>query len=242
MKKINARHFILLLVILFSCICTITWIKLGSLNVKCQATYQRQEIISSPDTAHRLLVEGNKRFVSGHTLKKNFSHTRMEKLSKEGQHPFAIVVCCSDSRVAPELLFDEGMGDLFIIRDAGNVIDPVMLGSIEYGAQHLQTPLILVLGHDHCGAVLATYEGGSPEGSISSIAKIIEPSLEKAKKTCTTEEDICEETEDENILNSIETIKKSPIIEKLIKEGAVKVEGAKYHISSGKVEFLSDNK
>lgn len=241
MKKINAKNFILFIAILFSCICIITWIKSGSLNPKSQATYQRQDIISSPVTAHKLLVDGNKRFVSGHTLKKNFSHKYMEKLSKEGQHPFAVVVCCSDSRVAPELLFDEGMGDLFIIRDAGNIIDPVMLGSIEYGADHLHTPLILVLGHDHCGAVKATYEGGHPQGSISSIAKIIEPSLEKAKKTCKTEESICEKTEDENILNSIETIKKSPIIEKLVKEGSIKIEGAKYHIASGEVEFITEN-
>lgn len=199
--------------------------------------YKRTEVITSSNDAKQLLVDGNKRFVSGKVLTKNITDSRKKELASKGQHPFAVVVSCSDSRVPPEVVFDEGIGDIFVVRDAGNVIDPAILGSIEYGAEHLKAPLIVVLGHESCGAVKATVDGGEAPGSIGSIVENIKPSLEKAKSTGATGASLYEKTSDENIKSSVATIEKSPIIKKLIEEGKVKIVGAKYHIETGEVVF-----
>ena len=98
----------------------------------------------------------------------------------EGQHPFAIILCCSDSRVPPEVIFDQGLGDLFIVRTAGNVFDNIALGSIEYAVEHLEVPLLVVLGHGQCGAVTATVEGGHAPGHISNVVEAIQPAVVKA--------------------------------------------------------------
>jgi carbonic anhydrase len=134
-------------------------------------------------------------------------------------------------------LFDQGLGDLFVIRDAGNVIDPIELGSIEYGVGHLGSPLIVVMGHDNCGAVKATVEGGEAEGNIKDIIEKIKPSLEKVKHVCTDKDKLCEACENENIKNSLAQIENDPIIKKLEKENKVKVVGAKYHLDTGIVSF-----
>lgn len=199
--------------------------------------YKRTEIITGSSEAKQLLVDGNKRYVSGNVLPKDISDNRKKELSTNGQHPFAVVVSCSDSRVPPEVIFDEGIGDIFVVRNAGNVIDPVTLGSIEYGAEHLNAPLILVLGHESCGAVKATVDGGEPAGSIGSIVEQINPSLQKVRDTGVTGTSLYEQTADENIRNSINAIASSPVIKTLIDEGKVKIEGAKYHIQTGDVEF-----
>ena len=123
------------------------------------------------------LKEGNTRFMAGESSRKaDFSADR-ERLS-QGQHPFAVVLCCSDSRVSPEILFNQGLGELFVIRNAGNVVDEDVLGSIEYAVEHLGTPLVVVLGHSNCGAVTATCQGGELPGHIKSIAERIRPSID----------------------------------------------------------------
>ena len=123
------------------------------------------------------LKEGNARFVTGaHSPKIDYAEDR--KRLADGQHPFAVVLCCSDSRVAPEILFDQKLGDLFVIRNAGNVVDEDVLGSIEYAVEHLGTPLVVVMGHSNCGAVTATCQGGELPGHIISIAERIRPSLD----------------------------------------------------------------
>ena len=134
----------------------------------------------SADDAWEILMEGNARFVSGDLAPKNFPERRTELVS--GQSPFVTVVTCSDSRVPPELIFDQGLGDIFVIRVAGNVMDPVVLGSVEYGVEHLHTPLLVILGHQCCGAVTAATEGGA-EGNIESIMTEIEPAVEIASST-----------------------------------------------------------
>src|SRR5512140_1143168 len=101
------------------------------------------------DEALQKLMDGNKRYVEGKLASKDLGDTKRKELLK-GQKPFAIVVTCSDSRVPPELLFDQGLGDVFVIRVAGNVVDPIALGSIEYGAEHLNSPLLVILGHSNC--------------------------------------------------------------------------------------------
>ena len=122
------------------------------------------------------LKEGNRRFLSESLSPKNhYADDRIE-LSK-GQHPFAVVLCCSDSRVVPEIIFDCKLGELFVIRNAGNVVDEDVLGSVEYAVEHLGCPLVVVMGHSCCGAVTATCEGGELPGNIPALAKRIKPAI-----------------------------------------------------------------
>lgn len=189
------------------------------------------------DTSKGLLIAGNKRFVENTPAKKDISEERRKELSTNGQKPFAVIVSCSDSRVPPELVFDQALGDLFVIRNAGNVSDPVVLGSVEYGAEHLKAPLIVVLGHEQCGAVKAALEGGEAQGNISSIVNRIRPVCEKIKTPVNNANELYDKCIDENIKNTVSEIKKSPIISRLEKENKVTVIGAKYHMESGKVVF-----
>lgn len=191
----------------------------------------------SAEEAKNLLIEGNKRFVDENIGKKDLSSERVKDLAENGQHPFAVVLTCGDSRVAPEELFDRGLGDIFTVRNAGNVVDAVTLGSIEYGAEHLGTPLVVVLGHSKCGAVDATIKGEDTSPNIGEIAKHITPALERAKKATSDESKYHELTEDENIIESINAIKESEVMKHLIEEGKVEVVGAKYDVKTGKVEF-----
>jgi carbonic anhydrase len=136
----------------------------------------------SPDEALRRLMEGNARFVAGH-----MTHVAPEDVASArhniatGQTPFAVIVGCSDSCVAPEIVFDEGIGDIFVIRTAGEVVDDVALGSIEYAVEHLGSPLIVVLGHQRRGAVSAAVAGASAPGYIETLLKAIEPAVEQTK-------------------------------------------------------------
>ena len=126
-----------------------------------------------------LLKTGNARFVSGELSPKDDYSALREQLGA-GQHPFAVVLCCSDSRVAPEIIFDQKLGDLFVIRNAGNVVDEDVFGSIEYAVEHLGSPLVVVLGHSSCGAVTATCQGGEPSGHIAAIVRRIRQSVGEA--------------------------------------------------------------
>lgn len=202
-----------------------------------EQVYSRPDAVSSADVAKQLLVDGNKRFVSGNVLKKDLSNTRRENLFTNGQKPFAVIVSCSDSRVPPEILFDQALGDLFIVRTAGNVLDPVGMGSVEYGVEHLKAPLLVVMGHEACGAVKATVEGGTAPGSIGAIVKKIRPSVDKAKAAGATEKDIYEKTTDENIKATIADLEKSPVVKELVEAGHLKIVGAKYHLQTGEVTF-----
>ncbi len=132
------------------------------------------------DQALQTLLDGNKRFAAGRQLHPNQGKERRDEVAK-GQKPFAIIVGCSDSRIPPEILFDQGIGDLFIIRLAGNIVDDMALGSIEYAADHLGSRLVVVLGHSKCGAVTATAQGGEAHGHIGSIVKAIAPAVDRAK-------------------------------------------------------------
>lgn len=132
------------------------------------------------DQAWRTLAAGNARFVSGHQRHPHESLDWRQSLV-DGQHPFAIILGCADSRVSPELVFDEGLGDLFVIRAAGEVLDTAVIGSIEYAVEHLAVPLIVVLGHEKCGAVGATIDvvqhDAEVAGDISTLVRAIEPAV-----------------------------------------------------------------
>lgn len=189
------------------------------------------------DSLSRLL-EGNKRFLSGELAKKDMGDNRRQELTK-GQQPFATVLSCSDSRVAPELIFDQGLGDIFIVRVAGNVVEPTTLGSIEYGAEHLHTPLLVILGHESCGAVKATLEAkGRPEGNIGAILKKIMPAVNKAKKAGKEKEETLNMAIQENVKNTYKEVMKSKIVSELVHEGKLQVVAAEYYLGTGKVEMI----
>ena len=172
-----------------------------------------------------LLKEGNARFVSETlTLKDDYAALR-EKLST-GQHPFAVVLCCSDSRVAPEIIFDQKLGGLFVIRNAGNIVDEEVLGSIEYAVEHLETPLVVVMGHSACGAVTATCQGGDLPGHILDLAKRIKPSLDQG---CCI---------DDNARRHAKRMAKLIEEDEIVHHVGAKVIAAFYDIQSGKVEWL----
>ena len=184
------------------------------------------------------LLEGNRRFISGELSQKDVGDKRRHELTN-GQHPFATVLSCSDSRVAPEVIFDEGLGDVFIVRVAGNVVEPTTLGSIEYGAEHLHTPLLVILGHESCGAVKATLEAkGKPEGNIGAIIKKIMPAVNAAKKAKKDPDETLNLAVQENIKNTYKDIMKSKVVKELVHEGKLKVVAAEYYLSTGKVELI----
>ena len=181
-----------------------------------------------------LLREGNDRYVTEHFRGGCVDIARRRDLAENGQHPFALIVGCSDSRVPPEVIFDCGLGELFVIRTAGNVVDDVGLGSIEYGVEHLGIPLVIVLGHEDCGAVKATVGGGTVHGCIKSIVERIAASYEKVS----TETDVQCACEDENIRHTVTQICEDEVIAELIRTGKTHVIGAKDCIRSGVVTFF----
>lgn len=192
------------------------------------------------DEALSKLMDGNKRFVSGKLAKKDLGDARRKELSK-GQHPYAIVLTCADSRVSPELLFDAGLGEVFVIRVAGNVVDEIALGSIEYAAEHLHTPLLIVLGHSNCGAVGAAMEAeGEPEGNIGEIVKKILPAVEKAKGSGLKDKaEILDMAIQENVRNvQAEIIGRSHVLKHLSEAGELKIKGGEYYLDSGLVKLL----
>jgi carbonic anhydrase len=204
------------------------------------------------DEALQKLMDGNKRYVENklNTCGETNSSAR-EKLAKS-QKPYAIILSCSDSRVPPELIFDKSLGEIFVVRVAGNVPDPVVLGSIEYAAEHLGSPLIMVLGHERCGAVTAAVDAkGKPEGNIGAIIKTIAPAVKKAKLECKEcaqcdlkdKAKLVECAIDENAkLVAANLPKQSKVIRELLKEGKVKIVAAKYDLDDGKVTLFEAKK
>lgn len=203
----------------------------------------RPDVVTSAAEAKKLLVAGNERFVKGELAKKDLGSERRQKLLTEGQKPFVAIVSCSDSRVPPEVIFDQGLGDLFVIRVAGNILDKVEIGSVEYAVEHLHVPLVLVMGHEACGAVKATVEGGkAPTENIGAIVEKISPSVEKAKAMGATGKELIEQSAEENVKAMIAELEKSPIIKEAVEHGKVTISGAKYHLGTGKVEWFEDTK
>ena len=187
--------------------------------------------VSSSDEALQILKEGNARFATDKSVLRNINAERRESL-KNGQNPYAVIVSCSDSRVTPTTVFNAGLGELFDIRLAGNVVDDDALGSIEYAVEHLNTPLIVVMGHQSCGAVTATYnevvKGEKVSGNMESFVKKITPSV---NKNGTIDDAI-----HTNIDMVVKEISEDKGIKTLIDQGQVKVVGAYYDLN-GNVTF-----
>ncbi|MDD3579423.1 MAG: carbonic anhydrase [Desulfobacca sp.] len=192
-------------------------------------------------TALNNLLAGNQRFVRNEPAPQNFIARRQELLA--GQQPVAIVLGCSDSRVPPELLFDQGLGDIFVVRTAGQVLEATTIASIEYAVDHLHTPLLMILGHDNCGGVTAavTHECRG-EGNIGVLFSKILPSLDRARKIGIPAAEFIEAVTDFNLDYLAEQLfTDSPIIRAAVTEGRCRMVGAKYFLGSGEVKILTPN-
>ena len=206
--------------------------------------YSQTSDSKTSDEALQILKDGNKRYVDNNRNYPNLDKSRMEDTNNNGQHPFATIIGCSDSRVPIEHLFDVGIGDVFVIRVAGNVVDIDEAGSIEYGVEHLHTPLFVVLGHSSCGAVTAVAKGAEVHGNIPKLVDNIAPAVEEAKKKHGDEfsEELLETAIENNVWQSIEDLLTiSDISRELVKSGKLKIVGAVYHLDDGHVEWLGEH-
>jgi len=190
----------------------------------------------SADEALHLLVAGNHAFVAaGATCTRQTPARRAEVAA--GQHPFAVIVGCADSRVPPEAIFGQGIGDLFVARVAGNVVDDALLGSIEYAVTHFGVALVVVLGHERCGAVEAALSDAPAPGHVDAVVGKIRAAIGAGLKP--TGADALDHAVRANIAASVRDIVTSaPVLAPLVKSGRVKVVGARYDLDSGAVELL----
>ena len=206
---------------------------LGSKLVFPEKSVAQDEM--SPDMALRRLMDGNQRFVKGKTENPRRNMARLAEVAKT-QKPFAAILGCADSRVPSEIIFDQGFGDLFICRIAGNVATPEEIGSLEFGSLVLGAKVILVLGHERCGAVDATIKGAQVPGQIASLLDAIKPALKNSDRQ--TGDDLEKGTK-ANVLFQAERLKASPVISQLIEEGKLKVVGGYYDLDTGAVSMVS---
>jgi carbonic anhydrase len=189
----------------------------------------------SPDAALKRLMDGNQRFVQQRSKHPDQSRARMKDVA-QAQHPFATVLSCADSRVAPEILFDEGIGDLFDIRVAGNIVTPEVLGSMEYAAAVLGAPLLMVLGHERCGAVTAALQGERLPGRMGSFVKAIKPVISKTKAQSG---DPVDNAVIANVQYQIEKLKRSStILSGRSQDGTLKIVGGRYDLDTGTVTLI----
>jgi carbonic anhydrase len=189
----------------------------------------------APDAALARLLAGNQRFVAGTATHPHQSAAHRASLA-EGQKPFAIVLTCADSRVAPELYFDQGLGDLFVLRNAGNVLDDHIVGSIEYAVEHLHVGLIVVVGHSKCGAVSAAVAGGHAPGHIHTIVDSIKPAVDAVKGQPGDPADLTVRAHARRVAEILGRLE--PIVGAAVKAGHVKVVASRYELATGRIELL----
>ena len=187
----------------------------------------------TPDAALQMLIDGNQRFVERRRQNPNQDWTRITTVA-QSQAPFAAILGCADSRVPVEIIFDRGFGDIFVDRVAGNVATPEEIGSLEFGTLELGAKVILVLGHERCGAVKAAIQGGVFPGDIGSLVKAIEPAVESSKNQAG---DSVANAVKANVRLQANRLKASPVLNQLIQEGKLKVVGGYYDLDTGAVEI-----
>ncbi|MDP5016642.1 MAG: carbonic anhydrase [Dolichospermum sp.] len=189
----------------------------------------------TPDAALQFLIDGNNRFINNKHRYKNQGSIRLKEVAK-GQEPFASILGCADSRVPAEIIFDQGLGDLFVCRVAGNIATPEEIGSLEFGSLVLGAKVIMVLGHERCGAVDATIKGAQVPGQIGSLLEAIKPAVEKSQgQPGDRLENACKA----NILLQVEKLKASPVLAELIATNKLKIVGGYYDLDTGKVSLVS---
>ena len=195
-------------------------------------SFQKNDLpVHSPEQALQKLKRGNEIYINNRRNNADISKRLRHDTANNGQKPYAVIVTCSDSRVPPEHIFTAGIGDLFVIRTAGNTVDNIVLGSIEYGVKHLGAKIIVIMGHDHCGAVSAAIEGHT-EGHITDVVEEIQSGIEGAVDAS--------EAERFNIAHSYRKSRESLIIRELIEADEITVVQAKYDMYTGKADFFSN--
>jgi carbonic anhydrase len=197
-------------------------------------TYYSVENLTT-EVALQKLKEGNDRYILDHVEHPHEGAQRRVDISV-AQHPFAIVLGCADSRVVPELIFDQGVGDLFVLRIAGNVADDAVIASIEYAVEHLGTQLVVVLGHERCGAVMAAIDHAFSEGKLNSLISYIDPAVKASRGW---QGDRVSNTVKHHVNLMVEAIASTaPILSHEVAMGTLKIVPAYYKLATGKVEFL----
>lgn len=200
-----------------------------------QSAHAAEVSLPDPDTALQKLMDGNQRFTQHHPQYPDQTEARLTEVSQT-QHPFATILSCADSRVPAELIFDQGIGDIFDVRVAGNISTPETLGSIEYAVALLGTPLLMVLGHERCGAVTAAVQGESLPGDIGSFVKAILPAVDRVKGK---PGDAVDNAVTANVHYQIEQLKRSPLLTERLQSGALKMVGGRYDLDTGCVTLLT---
>ncbi|MCF2221272.1 MAG: carbonic anhydrase [Chlorobi bacterium] len=208
-------------------------------------TYETQSTIT-PEKALNFLKEGNQRFVNN--LKANRDLLEQVNATREGQWPFAVVLSCIDSRTSAELIFDQGLGDIFSIRIAGNFVNQDILGSMEFGCNVAGSKLVVVLGHTKCGALKGGLDAAKIEGLgmdnlnhlINHFNPIINDIIEEGEERSSANADLLERLNQHNVINAIDDIRKqSSTLRKLEEEGKIKIVGANYDVETGVVTWLA---
>jgi carbonic anhydrase len=182
------------------------------------------------------LLDGNRRFAAGKMEHPRQTTARRDEVAK-GQYPFAAVLACSDSRTAPEIIFDQGLGDLFVVRVAGNVADHVVIESLDYAVTNLNTRLLVVMGHTHCGAIKAAVEGRAEPGEdVGPLLRELRPAVDAAKSL---PGDVFANASRENVMLIVKDLSKEGPLAAMIQSGELKIVGAMYDIDTGKVTLLN---
>jgi carbonic anhydrase len=190
----------------------------------------------TPDQALAKLMAGNQRFVSMKSKNPNQNSVRLQEVAK-GQNPFAAVLSCADSRVPIEIIFDQGLGDVFVCRNAGNIAMKQEVGSLEFGTLVLGAKVLLVIGHEKCGAVTATMKGGEVPGSIGSILAQIEPGITEFMGQ-QDDKMAVKKAVKANVLNQVKLLKESLIMSDLISQDKLKIVGAYYALDTGELSLV----
>ena len=190
---------------------------------------------STPEQVLEELMAGNQRFVENKPEARNQDYVRLVEVS-QGQKPLVSILGCADSRVPIEVIFDRGLGDLFVVRDAGNIATPEEIGSLEYGTYVLGSKVLMVLGHEQCGAVKAALEGKPLPGEMGSIVAAINPAIDEANKNDSKE--FYDLTIQNNVKLQVKRLNESPLLRELVQGDKLKIVGAYYSLATGKVSLL----
>jgi len=190
----------------------------------------------SAEQGLKLLLEGNQRFVAGKLEHPNQTPERRAEVAK-GQHPFAAVLACSDSRTPPEIIFDRGLGDIFTVRVAGNVADQVVIESLDYSVKHLGVRVVMVLGHRRCGAVIAAVAGHEEPGDVGPMLSELKPAVAASRGMAG---DPVENAVRENVMLVMKKLATSKELSAMVKSGELKVIGGVYDLDTGTIEMLKD--
>lgn len=221
-------------------LCLIVWMSLLSgtgchpLNQPTFSEEIKQEM--NPAQTIRLLVVGNQRFVTGHLAEKDVIQDRNQFISE--QRPIAVIISCSDSRASTRDCVDQSLGDLFVIRVAGNIVNDDVIGSVQYAVDHFNVPLVLVLGHENCGAVIEALNRRKHPAYLQSIVNKIEPAAEKAISAGLAEEDVIDRVVIENVKLVEEELHEHSALNEKLANGDLKIIVSEYHLASGKVTWL----